>query len=209
MIDFFGPVPIRFTDALRAEEIDALHWLLGGLLVTLCFEGKNTSPQGTVIRLRTLADLVNAPGVINASEETIRRRLHDLEAESWIACEVRPGSAVWRIRLDRLALSDAPTDLHRSSTQRGPSEWRSSSTEAESPDSVNADSEAVSALSEAPLSDETGGHRRDETRRDERTPAGEERNQSEVLGGPGDEAAFLAELEALKAEGVLIERGEP
>jgi len=180
--EFFGGVPFRFTDALEAGEIDGLHYLLGCLLVTLCFRERHTRGGVAIVKLLTLADRVNVPGVIEASTETIRRRLHDLHGWGWIECETRTGpDATWRVRLLRL-------DFQAISTEEGSSEWKLISTgtsaEAESDGGAKADAEPGLAAPEAaqvfPLEADPRTPRRDETIRDKRNPGFED--QRKVLG---------------------------
>ena len=71
-IDHFAPVPLRFIEANRADELDATHVLVGTHLAAQCYEARNTADGVATVRLRTLADLCGK------STETIRKKLHDL-----------------------------------------------------------------------------------------------------------------------------------
>jgi hypothetical protein len=142
--DFATFIPIRFVDALRADEVDVLRYGLGCYVAALCFECRNTSGGVAVVRLSELAEL------FDVSVDTIGRKLHDLEPD-WIECDVRSGQRAWRIGLTGLASpARPPHDLRRTSAPEGSPVRRLTSADEQSPDGASPHAETGSAPPEAP-----------------------------------------------------------
>lgn len=164
--EFFTRLPFRFWDAWRAGELDLRHVGLGYYLATRCFEAGNTTGGVAAVRLSELVE------VCEASDDTARRKLHDLRDAGWIDFEVPrrgPGST-WRIRLAGLTVSDHdaagfPTN-NRTITARDPLSVRQSITASESyPHPAIPHEQRVEALSELPPS--RARAKRNETKRND------------------------------------------
>jgi hypothetical protein len=130
-VDHFTLIPRRFTDAHIADELDAVHVLIGLHIAARCYEVLNTSNGVAPIRLSWLAELCEV------SEETVRRKLHELRDGGWLDFEApAPGQRsawrIWQIGLahDEAGTSRAPQTYHRPTTETPLSLWSSSSTDA-------------------------------------------------------------------------------
>jgi hypothetical protein len=212
-VDHFTAVPRRFTDAHIADELDATHVLLGLHLAARCYEVVNTAGGVAAVRLAVLAELCEV------SNETARRKLHELRELGWIDFDApEPGQRVaWRIWLTGLAREDesdarstrAPYQLHTSSTKDPPSVWSSSSTGPRPHVGEIPYGESVSTSTRAPQREAPVSDRRDETRREENSLSKE--NYDHLVGKTTGEAAaealereraFLADCQALVSAGL-------
>jgi len=168
--DHFTLVPRRFTDAHIADELDAVHVLIGLHVAARCYEVINTSGGVAPIRLAPLAELCEV------SEETVRRRLHDLRDWGWLGFEAPvPGQrSAWRIWLLGLAheggdSTRAPQTCHRPTTETPPRPRSSSSTAATSKEGAIPHGEKESTSTRAPQSDSAREDKRNETKRNEKS----------------------------------------
>jgi hypothetical protein len=165
---FFTLIPRRFIDARIADEIDAVDVLIGVHVATDCFDALNTSDGVAPVRLSGLAELCGV------SEETIRRRLHELRKQGWLDFEQpAPGQrAAWRIWLVGLAYegadsSPAPQTNHRPTTETPPSVWSSSSTDLPPETPANRHGKRARTSTQAPQAEVEQSDKRNETRRNE------------------------------------------
>lgn len=101
-IDHFVPIPLRFFEALTAGDLDSTAFLVGVLVAHRCYEVKNTANGVATFRLATLAALCDI------SDDTIERKIEDLQAGDWIDFErPRQGQRIgWKIWLKGLALDE-------------------------------------------------------------------------------------------------------
>jgi len=128
-VDHFTAVPRRFTDAHIADELDALHVLIGLHVAARCYEVRNTSGGVAAIRLSSLAELCER------HPQTIRLRLESLKERGWIGFEKpKPGQhTAWKIWLTGLEVDfgnagRAANQLNASSTRTTPPTLSTSST---------------------------------------------------------------------------------
>jgi hypothetical protein len=203
-VDHFTAVPRRFTDAHIADELDAAHVVIGVHVAARCYEVRNTAGGVAALRLSALAELCGV------SDETVRRKLHELRERRWIDF-TPPGSgqrAAWRVWLTGLARdresSRAPQQLHSSSTKDPPPVWSSSSTGLPGSGTGIPLGNTESTSTPAPQDEVPVPDRRNETRRDETFLT--EENYDHVVGKttaktPELERAFLADCQALVDEG--------
>jgi hypothetical protein len=203
--DFWFRVPLSFQRAFEHDEINSDQFTLGVYLAACCFEAVNTGEGVAIVRTASLCEQ------FGWSRDKVTRLLHSLDAE-WIACDVGQGGRSWRVVLTGLGVpaQDVPHDFRTTSAAERSSVRKLTSAGAQSVAGANADDERLSAALELPQERSDPEYRRDETIRDERKPGFEEEKRQALGEARAEEAAndapFLAEIEALKAEGVLIER---
>jgi DeoR-like helix-turn-helix domain len=176
--EHFAAVPGRFIHNWYDGELGPLHVLIALDLVWRCHQARNTAGGIARVSLSELAE------VYEVSEETIRRKLHDLHEAGWIDFEQprRGPGPKWKIWLAGLALrhssevAEEPS-FHRVSSPEGVPARKLISTGMDLEEAATPHEDWSGNSSEFPHEPSVQNNRRDETRREENYNPGTNENK--------------------------------